>query len=535
MSANDSYAIGPQAPAVRNITIGQALAEVASVHPDRVALIAGVADPAARRQWTYAELHDQATTVARALMQRFEPGDRVAVWAPNIPEWVLMEYGCAMAGVILVTVNPAYQPEELAYVLNQSRSAGIFLLPEFRGNPMMQHLDKVRVDCPELRQVVRFDEWDAFLVSGADPAIELPVVSPEDACMIQYTSGTTGFPKGALLHHRGLVNNGAHTADRMGLSIAGTYMGSMPLFHTAGCVLAVLGALSKQASLVLVELFEPALVLEMMETYRATSMLGVPTMLIGMLEHPDFEARDLSAIEAICSGGSTVPAALVTRLEETLNAPFTIVFGQTECSPVASMTRTTDSIEDKANTLGGPMPGVEVKIVDPETGATVALHTLGEYCTRGYHVMHEYFEMAEATAKTIDNDGWLHTGDLCSMDERGYCKVEGRLKDMIIRGGENIYPREIEELLFKHSTVGEVAVVGLPSERMGEEVGVFLRPAPSQSINKDSLFAYLREHLSPQKTPRFWFEVDEYPLTGSGKIQKFALRQQWLDGKHQEL
>jgi fatty-acyl-CoA synthase len=225
----------------------------------------------------------------------------------------------------------------------------------------------------------------------------------------------------------------------------------------------------------------------------------------------------------------------VRRLEETLQAPFTIVFGQTECSPVASMTAAGDTLEDKANTLGGPMPHVEVKIVDPESGETLPVNTLGEYCTRGYHVMHGYFEMPEATARTIDEDGWLHTGDLCSMDERGYCKVEGRLKDMIIRGGENIYPREIEELLFKHPSVGEVAVVGLPSERMGEEVGAFLRAAPGEAIDREQLFAYLREHLSPQKTPRYWFEVEEYPLTGSGKIQKFALRQQWLDGQHREI
>jgi fatty-acyl-CoA synthase len=283
------------------------------------------------------------------------------------------------------------------------------------------------------------------------------------------------------------------------------------------------------------EMFEPGLALELMETFQANAMLGVPTMHVAMIEHPDFHIRDLSSVKAICSGGSTVPQALVRRLEETLQAPFTIVFGQTECSPVASMTRATDTLEDKANTLGGPMPGVEVKIVDPQSGDTLPVNTLGEYCTRGYHVMHEYFDMPEATASTIDSEGWLHTGDLCSMDERGYCRVEGRLKDMIIRGGENIYPREIEELLFKHPAVGEVAVVGLPSERMGEEVGAFLRAAPGRTIDKEELFAYLREHLSPQKTPRHWFEVEEYPLTGSGKIQKFELRKQWQAGQHREI
>ena len=535
MNSTLSHTTGPAQPPVRDITIGDALAEVAAQCPDRVAMVAGVADPTGRRAWTYADVYEQSLTVAHALAARFKPGERVAVWAPNIPEWVLLEYGSALAGVILVTVNPAYQQDELAYVLKQSRSAGIILLPEFRGNRMLGHLEAVRADCPELRSVIRFDEWDAFMTSGADRSTPLPQVAPTDACMIQYTSGTTGFPKGALLHHRGLVNNAAHTTDRMGAEAGGVSMGIMPLFHTAGCGCAVLGTLSTQSTLILVEQFEPGLVLELMETYQAGAMLGVPTMLIAMVEHPDFGDRDLSSVKAISSGGATVPAPLVTRLQDALNAPFTIVFGQTECSPIASMARTDDSLDDKANTLGGPMPNVEIKIIDPETGQTQPLNVLGEYCTRGYHVMLEYFEMPEATAKTIDEDGWLHTGDLCSMDERGYCKVEGRLKDMIIRGGENIYPREIEELLFKHPSVGEVAVVGLPSERMGEEVGAFLRAAPGQTIDKDALFAYLREHLSPQKTPRHWYAVDAYPLTGSGKIQKFALRQQWQEGLHSEL
>jgi fatty-acyl-CoA synthase len=535
MPLTESHASGPTQPLVREISIGQALAEAAEQCPQRIALIAGVADPAERRQWTYAELYEKSLTVARSLGTRFEPGERVAVWAPNIPEWVLIEYGCALAGLVLVTVNPSYQPDELAYVLNQSRSAGIVVLPEFRGNRMMAHLEAIQDDCPELREVIRFDDWDSFMAGGEDEAIALPEPGPNDACMIQYTSGTTGFPKGALLHHRGLINNAAHTVDRMGMPSGGVYMGYMPLFHTGGCGIAVLGSLATRSTLVLVEMFEPGLVLELMESYGASAMLGVPTMMIAMIEHPDFNRRDLSSVKAICSGGSTVPAALVQRLEEALAAPFTIVFGQTECSPVASMTRPDDALEDKANTLGGPMPNVEVKIIDVESGEIVAVNALGEYCTRGYHVMHEYFEMQEATAKTIDQEGWLHTGDLCSMDERGYCKVEGRLKDMIIRGGENIYPREIEELLFKHSTVGEVAVVGLPSERMGEEVGAFLRAAPGEEINRDELFAYLREHLSPQKTPRFWYEVDEYPLTGSGTIQKFALRKLWEVGQLQEI
>ena len=529
----ESFIQGPAEPPVRDLTIGDALREAVTEMPDKVALIAGSADPAERRQWTYSALLNEAERAARALLERFEPGERVAVWAPNIPEWVIMEYGCALAGVVLVTVNPSYQADELAYVLRQSGAAGIFLLPDYRGNPMAQHLDSVRGDCPALREVIYFTDWRGFLASAGDAP--LPAINANQACMIQYTSGTTGFPKGALLHHRGLVNNGAHTVATMGAAEGTAYMGIMPLFHTGGCVLAVLGCLSLRSTLILVETFEPGLVLELMETYRAAAMLGVPTMLIAMIEHPSFAERDLSCVQAICSGGSTVPADLVRRLETAVGAPFTIVFGQTECSPVACMTRPDDSIEDKARTLGTAMPNVDIKIIDPETGATQPIGVLGEFCTRGYHVMHEYYDNPEATASTIDAEGWLHTGDLCSMDARGYCTVEGRLKDMIIRGGENIYPREIEELLFQHPDVGEVAVVGLPDERMGEEVAVFLRPAPGARLDRNALFEYVREHLSPQKTPRYWFEVDAYPLTGSGKIQKFALRQNWSEGAYREM
>jgi len=525
-----SLAAGPGEPPVRELTIGDALREAAADAPDATALLAGTPDPAARRTWTYAELLDEAERAARALLVHFAPGERVAVWAPNIPEWVILEYASALAGTVLVTVNPSYQPEELSYVLRQSRAAGIFLVPDCRGNPMRQHLESVRGDCPDLREVLLFTDWAAFLAAAGHR--ELPATAPGDACMIQYTSGTTGFPKGALLHHRGLVNNGAHTAAITGAATGSTYLGIMPLFHTGGCVLAVLSALARRSRLVLVEVFEPGLVLELMESYRAAAMLGVPTMLVALIEHPSFPERDLSSVQSICSGGSTVPADLVRRLEAAVGAPFTIVFGQTECSPVASMTRPDDSIEDKAHTLGLPMPNVEVRITDPGSGETQPVGVPGEFCTRGYHVMLEYFDNPEATAQAIDADGWLHTGDLATMDARGYCRIEGRLKDMIIRGGENIYPREIEELLFQHPSVGEVAVVGLPDERLGEEIAAFLRPAPGQRIDRQALVAYLREHLSPQKTPRHWYELEQFPLTGSGKIQKFALREGWQRGDY---
>lgn len=535
MTPADSHAIGPSEPPVLDLTIGQLLREAAAEHPDRLAIIEGVPDPDARRTWTYAEYLDEAERAARALLARFEPGDHIAVWAQNIPEWEILEYGVALAGMVIVTVNPAYQPQELRYVLTQSKAKGLFLVDSHRGNPMLATAAEVQPDCPELRELIRFAEWDDFLASGDGHSDPLPDVSPTDPVMIQYTSGTTGFPKGALLHHRGLINNAAHYMDRLGVDRGDTFMAMMPLFHTSGSAMNALGSVAFRCTQVLVETFDPGLVLELGETYRTAGLLGVPTMLIAIMEHPDFASTDLSSLKALNSGGSLVPEQLVRTLEETLGAPFTIVYGQTECSPVATMSRPDDTIEDKALTIGVAMPHTEIKIVDPESGATQPIGGVGELCVRGYLVMHGYFDMPDRTAETIDADGWLHTGDLAAMDERGYCTIEGRLKDMIIRGGENIYPKELEEILFAHDSVAEVAVVGLPDEKWGETVGAFVRPAPGHSVDKNELFALLRQTLAPHKTPKQWFEVEDFPLTGSGKIQKFQLQQDWVDGKFVEL
>ncbi len=519
---------------VEELTVGAMLYAAVERAPDRTALIAGVHDPADRRRWTYRELLVDAERCARALLGRFEPGERVAVWAPNIPEWVILEMGAGLAGVVLVTVNPAFQAREVAYVLNQSRASGCFVLPEFRGNPLLATLESVAPELAELRDVIRFDEWDDFLASGSDDT-ELPTVTPDDPAQIQYTSGTTGFPKGAELHHRGICNNAKHTALIAGGFEGAVWANPMPLFHTGGCVLGALGALALAGTHIPVLLFDPPLVLELIEAEKVAIMGGVPTMLVALMEHPDFATRDLSSLQTVVSGGSTVPASLVRRIEETLGVDFVIVFGQTECSPVASMTRPSDAIDDKANTVGLAMPGTEIKIVDTETGETVGIGEVGEYLTRGYHVMRGYFEMPDATAGAIDAEGWLHTGDLCAMDERGYCTVEGRLKDMIIRGGENIYPRELEDLLLARGDIAEVAVVGLPDERFGEVVGAFIRPNPGSEVDKAALFAHLREHLAPHKTPAHWFLIDDFPLTGSGKIQKFKLRDDWVKGDHKSL
>jgi fatty-acyl-CoA synthase len=527
-----SLARGPDQPAVLELTIGQLLQRAAAQAPERLALVAGVADPAQRRSWTYAHLLDDATLAAHALLTRFQPGERVAVWAHNIPEWVILEFGAALAGVVLVTVNPNLRAAEVEYVLSQSRSAGIFTLDSLRGNPMLDVVRALQPRCPALRHVIRFGDWHDFLAEGAHGHPRtLPEVKAGDAAMIQYTSGTTGFPKGALLHHRGLVNNAVMVHDRMGIEEPPVWIGTMPLFHTGGCALAVLGTVARGGTQVLVESFDPALVLGLTNDFRGHVMVGVPTMLIAMLEHPDFERTDFSRLKGICCGGSTVPPQLVRRLEDKLKAPFTIVYGQTECSPVATMTHPTDSIEDKAGTIGRPLAHVEMKVADPVDGQPLPLGQLGELCTRGFHVMLGYFEMPEATAAAVDTGGWLHTGDLGRMDVRGFCTIEGRLKDMIIRGGENIYPREIEDLLYRHPSVGEVAVLGLPEARWGEEVAAFIRPAAGRRLDKDELFAYVREHLAPHKAPRHWFELAAFPLTGSGKIQKFRLRELWQQGE----
>jgi fatty-acyl-CoA synthase len=485
--------------------------------------VEGVLDPATRRRWTYRELLEQSEGVARALLGRFAPGERVAVWANSLPEWVLLEFGAALAGLTLVTVNPAHRSGELAYVLKQSRASGIFLLSEYRGNPMAATLEVLRPGLAELREATLFSEWDAFCASGS-PTERLPVVQPEDPAQIQYTSGTTGFPKGAVLYHRGITNNARLFMQRQGIGCGDVYVNAMPLFHTGGCVMGTLGSVQQLATHVLMPYFDPALELALIESERATQFVGVPTMLMALLEHPDFPKRDLSSLRSALSGGATVPPELVRRIESALGIPLLIVFGQTEASPLLTQTRLDDTLEDRATTLGQPLPQTEVQIVDPATGQVVPPGTVGELCTRGYLVMHGYFENPAATAAAIDVDGWLHTGDLGSMDERGYCHIEGRLKDMIIRGGENVYPREIEQLLFSHPQVADVAVLGLPDPRWGEQVAAFVRPVPGQQPTAKELFAYCRQHLAPHKTPRYWEFVESFPLTPSGKVQKFVLR-----------
>ncbi|MBV8986581.1 MAG: AMP-binding protein [Acidimicrobiia bacterium] len=512
---------------LRNLTVGDLLREAAADSPDAVALVAGVPDD--DRRWTFGDVLVEAERAAAALLNRFEPGERVAVWAPNLPEWVLLEFAAGLAGVVLVTVNPAYRPEELRYVLDQSGAAGLFLLSEWRGNPMRASVEEVRPPLPALRHVLRLDEWGEFCESGKPNG--LPTVAAGDGAQIQYTSGTTGFPKGALLSHGGLTDNAALFAGIVELGPTDVYVNPMPMFHTAGCVLGALGTLAAGAMHVPVLAFDPCYVLELIERERGTMLLGVPTMQIACIDHPDVKTRDLSSLRAAVSGGSLVPAELVRRIESTLGVQFCIVYGTTECSPLVTMTRFDDTAEDKAETIGRPLPQTEVKVVDPATGGVAATDIVGELCAHGYMVMKEYYDNPDATASAIDAEGWYHTGDLAAMDDRGYCRIEGRLKDMIIRGGENIYPAEIENVLFEHASIAECAVVGVPDEKWGEQVTAFVRINDGAEVTEAELFAHVREHLAPFKTPRQWVFVEACPLTASGKIQKFVLRDQLLQGE----
>ena len=481
------------------------------------------------RQWTYRQLLTEAGQCAHWLLTRFSPGERITIWAPNIPEWIILQYGAALSGLIVVTANPALRAAELRYVLEQSRSVGLFHTAAFRGSDMAEIAREATKGLPELRATVCFTDWQATVCAHRAGG-SLPAVRPGDAAQIQYTSGTTGFPKGALLHHRGLVTNAGFMIGRTQLPARGTMVSAMPLFHTAGCAMGVLGCAHQRACYVLCQVFDPALVLTAAQNHRADLLPGVPTMLIAMLGHPRFDQFDLSRLSGVLSGGSPVPPELARQAEQRFGVQFTTVYGQTELSPVVTQTSPDDSPEDKASTAGRPLPQVEVVVRDPVTGETVPAGQPGEICARGYQAMLGYFDMPERTADTIDPDGWLHTGDLGILDDRGYLRVTGRIKDMIIRGGENIDATEIEQVLFGHPGVRDVAVLGLPDPTWGEIVAAVVVPArPGEVPAVAELHALCRTHLAPHKTPARWFHATELPLTGSGKIQKFRIAE-LIDG-----
>jgi fatty-acyl-CoA synthase len=510
--------------AVLETTIGGILRTAAERAPDLLALAAGVVDPAGRRRWSYADLLAEAERAARALLGRFEPGEPVAVCAGNLPEWVMLEFAAGLAGVTLVTVNPAYRSDELEYVLRHSRARGVIVAREHRGSPLAEMVAGLRTRLPEMRELIVLNDWASFCASGL-PDQRLPEVDPGQPAQILYTSGTTGRPKGAVLHHRGLTNNARLSFQALGAREGEVAVNPFPLFHVAGGCLFTLGVAQTLGTQVLPPQFEPGLQLELIEAYRGAVFGGVPTMLIALLDHPDFGRRDLSSLRYALSGGATVPAALVRRVEATLGIPLLITFAQTESSCSMTMTRAGDSADDRAETLGRALPQTEVRIANPTTGATAAPGVVGEIFTRGYLVMQGYLDDPEATRAAVDEDGWLHTGDLGSMDERGYCRIEGRLKEMIIRAGENIYPREIEMVIFSHPQVAEVAVVGVDDRFWGEEVAAVVRPVAGGAPSEADLVALCRQRLAPFKVPSRWVFVESFPLTPSGKIQKHVLRE----------
>lgn len=504
-----------------NKSIGQVAQEAAAEVPDRIALIEGIDDIAKRRRWTYAQLLSESEEVATALLSKFEPGERVAVWADNIPEWVLMQIGCALAGVTLVTVNPANKVREIEYLLGQSEASGVFLLEEYRGHKMLETINKVRKNLPHLREVISFSKFLDFVKINSKSTVVFPKVTPEDPFTIMYTSGTTGAPKGAILTHNGIITCISYMAERACLG-TGVWVNVMPMFHMGGSF-AALGCIASRATHVMAPAFDPILVCKLIQEEKGTFSLLVPTMIEMLLSNPECRKYDLSSLKTLQSGASKVEAALIRRVKAELGCDMCIAFGQTEAVSI-SLTHTDDSPEDKSETLGQPYPQLDVKIADPESGMVLSLNTEGEICVRGYSVMKGYFNKPEETANTV-REGWLHTGDLGSMDERGFLKITGRLKDMIIRGGENIYPAEIENFLMEHPKVAKAAVLGIPHPKWGEEVAAVIIPRSADDPpNYQELHDLCRGSMTHFKTPRIWAFTDEFPYTTTGKIQKFILK-----------
>ncbi|GAB3377147.1 AMP-binding protein [Spongiibacter taiwanensis] len=510
-------------------TAGDLLREAARTCPGRVALVEGVADIHQRRRWTYAELLQTAEALAGAMLSEFAPGDRVAIVAPNCAEWILLQHGMSLAGIVLVSINPAYGEQELDVILSRCGAKGVFYAPEYRGRNLQAILEGLGKRLGFSSAPI--EDLAGYCQSRPNRG-ELPEVAPEATLQIQFTSGTTGIPKGALLHHLGAVNTSRFVAARAGFPEGGVWVNAMPMFHIAGTVVTSLGTLTRKGTYVIVPGFEPELILDLFETEKGNASLLVPTMILAMMSSPSFGKRNLSSVTTILTGAADVPKELVYRTKEAFDCNLIILFGQTEVNGVVSQTRISDSAEDQSSTLGSPLPQAEVCIRNVDTGEIQPIGEPGEICVRGYQNMHGYFRDEEATRETITEEGWLRTGDSGVMDERGYMKIAGRLKDMIIRGGMNIYPREIEEVLFNHPAVAQASVIGLPDDYWGEIIAaVIILEEGCHRPDFDELFAYSRKQLSAHKSPIKWAVVESFPLTPSGKVQKFLLREWVNSGK----
>jgi fatty-acyl-CoA synthase len=532
-AATSAYGSGTSDTPLLGETIGENLARTAERWSERPALLGchqGL-------RWSYRELDDRVDWLASGLLAAgIAKGDRVGVWAPNCAEWTLVQYATARIGAILVNVNPAYRTHELAYALRQSGTKMLVSAPEFKGSDYRAMVAEVRGECPQLETTVFLGdpEWRSLAESDADAAglaERAASLSFDDPINIQYTSGTTGAPKGATLSHHNILNNGYLVGELLAYTEQDSICIPVPFYHCFGMVLGNLAATSHGACMVIpADSFDPEATLAAVEAERCTSLYGVPTMFIAELEHPRFADLDLSSLRTGIMAGSPCPIEVMRRVVTEMHMPeVSICYGMTETSPVSTQTRADDELELRVGTVGRPVPHVEVKIVDPGSGLTVACGQAGELCTRGYSVMLGYWEDRERSAEAIDEAGWMHTGDLATMDERGYCKIVGRIKDMVIRGGENVYPREVEEFLYAHPEIAEVQIVGVPDPHYGEELCAWVRPREGTSLLEEDVRDFCRGKLAHFKVPRYVLFVEEFPLTVTGKVQKFKMREESIE------
>jgi len=530
-----SYASGPSVVPLLGETIGANLARTVARVPDRVALVSchqGL-------RYTYAELDAAVDVVARGLLDLgVDKGDRVGIWSPNVAEWVLVQFATARVGAILVTLNPAYRSAELEYALNQSGCSVLFAAPSFKSSDYRAMLDAVADELPALERTVFFwsPEWDALRSAGEAVApsrleARAGALDCDDAINIQYTSGTTGFPKGATLSHHNILNNGWFVGEACGYDETDKVCIPVPFYHCFGMVIGNLGCTTHGTTMVLPEAgFDAGAVLRAVEAEGCTSLYGVPTMFIAELAHPDFARFDLSSLRTGIMAGSPCPVEVMKQVITSMHMQdVTICYGMTETSPVSTQTRGTDDIDKRVSSVGTVHPHVEVKIVDAATGATLERGQPGELHTRGYSVMRGYWDDPERTAEAIDRAGWMHTGDVAVMDDDGYVSIVGRIKDMIIRGGENVYPREIEEFLYGHPDIEDVQVFGVPDARYGEEIAAWIRPRPGATLDEDTVRAWCRERIAHFKVPRYVRIVAEFPMTVTGKVQKYKMRDAMAD------
>ncbi|GAA5613400.1 AMP-binding protein [Streptomyces platensis] len=527
-----SYACGTADRPLLGHTIGTDLARTIARFGDREALV----EVASGRRWTYAELGRAVDEVALGLLAKgVTKGDRVGIWAPNCAEWVLVQFATARIGAILVNVNPAYRVHELGYVLRQAGIGVLVSATHHKTSDYRGMIEQVRAESPALREVIYLgdDTWGELLAAGAGvPPQRLTACEAEltadDPVNIQYTSGTTGFPKGATLSHHNILNNGYWVGETLAYTEHDRVCLPVPFYHCFGMVMGNLGATSHGACIVIpAPAFDAAATLQAVQDERCTSLYGVPTMFIAELNHPDFASYDLSSLRTGIMAGSPCPEEVMKRVVAEMHmTEVSICYGMTETSPVSTQTRRDDDLAHRTATVGRVLPHIEVKVADPASGVTVPRGTPGELRTRGYSVMPGYWAEPERTAEVIDPARWMHTGDLAVMNDDGYVRIVGRIKDMIIRGGENVYPREIEEFLYSHPKIADVQVVGVPDEKYGEEIAacVILRD-PEDPLTLDELAAYCRSHLAHYKVPRYLEILDTFPMTVSGKVRKVELRE----------